>query len=392
MRPVEVSEYWRERLHLYGVSLLLAYATFLASAAMLRYWPVGLDGYPVASDFASFWSAGRLALEGRAAEAYDWATQKARQVAEIGRDFEGNYPWHNPPHFFFAVAPFAMGGYLVGWLLWSMAGVAFLALMLRLVVPGYLLPMLLGAPATLWCAVAGQNGFLTAGLMAGCLALMERRPWLAGAFLGLLTYKPQFGLLFPLVLLIDRRWKVIASSALTALGLVGASALVFGTATWLAFFDSLETTNDLLLRGGAGWTKLQSIYAIAYQFTGSLPVALAAQLTVLIGAAILLGWICLRPGTIALRAAALVAASCLVTPYVYVYDAVMLTTAAAFLVRDGLDRGFGRYERPLAVLGCALPAAFFLIDSLTTPIGAFLILGAVVLRSVRTVREERGLA
>ena len=390
MRPVEVSEFWRERLQLYGVAVLFAYFTFLSSAAMLRYWPVGADGFAVASDFASFWSAGRLAITGRAAEAYDWAAQKAMQVAEIGRDFDGNYPWHNPPHAFFLVAPFGVPSYLIGWLLWVAAGVAFLAGMLRLVLPGYLVPALLAAPATLWCAIAGQNGFVTAGLMAGCLAMMERRPWVAGAFLGLLTYKPQFGLLFPLFLLLERRWTVIASATVTALALVAASALIFGTATWLAFFDSVGTTNGVLLRGGAGWTKLQSFYAIAFRLTGSTPVAMTAQLTVIAAGVALLVWFCLRPGTTALRAAALVAASCLVTPYVYIYDAVMLTTAAAFLVRDGLDRGFGPLERPLILLGCALPVAFFLVDSLATPVGALALLGTAALRSARMVREERG--
>jgi hypothetical protein len=391
MRPVEVSEFWRERLQLYGTAILFAYVTFLTTAAVLRYWPVGPDGFAVASDFASFWSAGRLALKGQAAEAYDWAVQKATQVAEIGRDFEGNYPWHNPPHAFFLVLPFGVPSYLLGWLLWGVAGVAFLAGMLRLAVPGFLVPMLLAAPATLWCAVAGQNGFLTAGLMAGCLALVERRPWMAGAFLGVMTYKPQFGLLFPLVLLLERRWTVIASATLTAILLVAASALAFGTATWLAFFDSISTTNGVLLRGGAGWTKLQSLYAIAFQLTDSITAALAVQFLVLAVCAAAIIWLCLRPGTTALRAAALVAASCLATPYVYIYDAVMLTTAAAFLLRDGLDRGFGRFERPLIMLGCALPVAFFLIGSVATPIGALTMLGTAAMRSVRIERQERGL-
>ena len=53
---------------------------------------------------------------------------------------------------------------------------------------------------------AGQNGFLTAALIGGALGLLERRPALAGICLGLLTYKPQFGLLFPFVLIADRRW------------------------------------------------------------------------------------------------------------------------------------------------------------------------------------------
>ena len=49
--------------------------------------------------------------------------------------------------------------------------------------------------------LVGQNGFLTAALIDGTLYLMPVRPILAGICLGLLSYKPQYGLLFPLVLI-----------------------------------------------------------------------------------------------------------------------------------------------------------------------------------------------
>ena len=47
-------------------------------------------------------------------------------------------------------------------------------------------------------ALVGQNGFLTAALIGGTLYLIPIRPVLAGICLGLLTYKPQYGLLFPM--------------------------------------------------------------------------------------------------------------------------------------------------------------------------------------------------
>ena len=61
------------------------------------------------------------------------------------------------------------------------------------------------------------------GLIGGTLGLMERRPALAGVCLGLLTYKPQFGLLFPLVLIADRRWRTIAVAAPVAAALAALS-------------------------------------------------------------------------------------------------------------------------------------------------------------------------
>jgi hypothetical protein len=56
-------------------------------------------------------------------------------------------------------------------------------------------------------AVGGQNNTWTAALFGGGLSLLERRPLLAGGLLGLLIYKPQFGLLIPVALLAGRHWR-----------------------------------------------------------------------------------------------------------------------------------------------------------------------------------------
>ncbi|MFX8624471.1 glycosyltransferase family 87 protein, partial [Acinetobacter baumannii] len=70
-------------------------------------------------------------------------------------------------------------------------------------------------PVVMFNALMGQNGCLTAALIGGTLYLMPKRPWLAGVCLGLLTYKPQYGLIFPLVLIAAGQWKTFASAALT---------------------------------------------------------------------------------------------------------------------------------------------------------------------------------
>ena len=45
----------------------------------------------------------------------------------------------------------------------------------------------------------GHNGFLTAALLGAALVVLDARPILAGILFGLLAYKPQFGVLIPLV-------------------------------------------------------------------------------------------------------------------------------------------------------------------------------------------------
>jgi len=63
--------------------------------------------------------------------------------------------------------------------------------------------------------------------------------WLAGIFLGLLSYKPQFGILFPIVLLVSRNWRVLLSAAATTLICVLIATVAFGYQVWPTFIAAL---------------------------------------------------------------------------------------------------------------------------------------------------------
>src|ERR1700738_4241155 len=90
----------------------------------------------------------------------------------------------------------------------------------------------LAFPVVLTNTLVGQNGFLTASLIGGMLYLMPTRPVLAGICLGLLSYKPQYGLLFPLVLIAAAEWTVLVTAAIVATAIAAASWLAFGTESW----------------------------------------------------------------------------------------------------------------------------------------------------------------
>jgi len=74
----------------------------------------------------------------------------------------------------------------------------------------------------------GHNGFLTAALIGAALVQLDRRPILAGLLFGCLAYKPQFGLLIPLVLAVSGRWRAFIAAAVTVAVLTLAVTLVFG--------------------------------------------------------------------------------------------------------------------------------------------------------------------
>src|ERR1700688_4132986 len=57
-------------------------------------WIFDAQGHGIPTDFVNVWSAGKLALEGHPALAWDWDIQKRVQVATLGQSYAGNFAWH----------------------------------------------------------------------------------------------------------------------------------------------------------------------------------------------------------------------------------------------------------------------------------------------------------
>lgn len=329
-----------------GLALALGYLVFLFGAYLQGHFLTDAERRPIANDFVNVIAAGRLALDGAAASAYDWPLHKAAEVRAIGHDFADYYGWHYPPPFLFVAMALALLPYLAAMLLWLAATLAAYAAALRHIVgdrAGILVA--LGFPAAIWNVTAGQNGFLTAALIGGTLTFLQQRPALAGVFLGLLTYKPQFGLLFPLVLMLDRRWMTIAVAASVALAMAAVSWLAFGTVSWQAFLHWLPITSHVVLgEGGADFARLQSLFGLVRAHGGSETLAWTVQSAGSIATAALVVWLWHRRAPFEVKAAALAAGTLLVTPYVYMYDVVVLGVAVAFLLRLALQRGLSASE------------------------------------------------
>jgi hypothetical protein len=322
--------------------LALGYLIVLGGSYLQGHFLTDPQGRPIANDFVNVWAAGRLALDGQAPAAYDWTLHRAAEVRAVGYDFDGYYGWHYPPPAFFFAAALAALPYLVAavvWLLTTLAAyVAAIAGILGLRT-GVLFA--LGFPAAIWNVTAGQNGFLTAALIGGTLGLLERHPALAGICLGLLTYKPQFGLLFPIVLIADRRWLTIAVATLVALLLAALSWLAFGSASWAAFVHWTPISNRVLIDQGAlDWYRLQSVFALVRAHGGSETLAWIVQGALMLLLAIGLAWLWKSRAAFELKAAALTAGALLATPYLFMYDLVVLAVAVAFLLRLALAREF----------------------------------------------------
>jgi len=361
--------------------LAIANVTLCLSAYFSHWWVYDPNGLGIPTDFINVWAAGRLVLDGLPAQAYDWDVQKQVEVAKLGQDFVGYFAWHYPPPFLFVASLLAQLPYQLAYIGWVVFSFLLFLVAMRAIVGhpfGYLLA--LAIPMAFINALVGQNGFLTAALIGGTLYLIPIRPVLAGICLGLLTYKPQYGLLFPIMLIAGGHWRVFISAGVTAVVLAAASWLAFGVESWLAFFHWMpKFSQAFLTEGKAPWWKLQSIFSMVRYFGGSEPLGWAFQwvLTASVAVVLALVWRSRVPYT--LKAAALAAGTLLTTPYLFMYDMMVLAIPIAFLVRIGLKTGFRAYELPAlgavaALIGC------YMFTGIPTGLGATLVVSMLILR------------
>jgi hypothetical protein len=380
---------------------LVCWAVGLCSVALLVLLHVtaqGLvdyQGRPLGTDFSQGWVGGRAALAGDPAGPYDHALHWARQKEVFGPNAEF-YGWYYPPTFLLPSAALALLPYLSALMVWLAATLALYAAAVRAILPGHgALLMALSFPAVFINAGHANNGFLTAALFGGGLVLLPRRPVVAGLLFGLLSYKPQFGLLLPLALLASGSWRAIAAAAASTLLLALASIAAFGLAPWQAFFDTMPFTRTVVLeQGGVGFHRLQSAFAAVRMLGGSVAFAWAVQACVSLTMAILVIAAWRRPLDDRLKAATLAVASLLATPYVFDYDLVVLAIGGAFWASLALDRGFRPWEATAMAIAWAVPlSARNIAEATHLPVGflTLLVLAALLARRVINGNEDASL-
>ena len=367
---------------LIAFALAVAHAVFLAS-----FWVDGLwaDKTGAPSDFVAVWAAGKLASAGHPAAVYDWGAHKLVEQTAVGHPFAGYFGFHYPPTFLLVAAALSMLSYATAYTVWALGTFPAYLIAIRAIVGdriGYLLAA--AFPAVLANFTIGQNGFVTAGLIGGTLVLMRQRPIMAGVLLGLLTFKPHLGLLFPIALIAGRQWRVLVSATIVALAMAGASWLAFGADTWQAFVGNIgHTSQAFLSEGSADWRKLQTIFGLTRSLGGSEPLAWSLQAMVTLAAATAVAALWRSTVQYEVKAAALGTGLMLATPYLYTYDLVALAVPLAFLFRLGLTRGFLPQEMIGIGLACLLVLIFPFVDA-PTGFAALLVVAALIARRTLT--------
>lgn len=380
---------WLNRNRIVRIAGLCGLATILSIGALFLTSHGTLDyrGRPLGTDFSNVWTAGWMALHAHAADAWVWSRQFVVQKSLHGPGLTELYGWHYPPPFLLLAAALATLPYVPALILYQLATLAPFAWMMdRLVPRRETLLLTLAAPVTLVCLTHGHNGFLTALLLGGGLALLERRPMIAGILFGCLIYKPQFGLILPILLLAGRQWRAIAGALLSSGALVLATLALWGWPVWQAFLASLPLTQHIVIEQGVtGWHKIMSPFAAVRMWGGSVAFAYAVQMAIVAASIAAIGWISWTRKSPELRNALTCAAALVSTPYVLDYDYVVLLPAIAFLWRDAAENDWGRWEKTLLAFVWIAPLAARSIAQYTyLPIGlttAFIVAGIALKRA-----------
>ncbi len=249
-------------------------------------------------------------------------------------------PFPYPPTFILYLWPLSLLPYEVAYLAWIFGtfalfvwAVAATCSRLPLCILGVIV-----APATLASLDTGQSGFLAAALLTAGIRLAGSRPILAGILIGLLTYKPQLGLLAPIALIAAGCWTAFRVACATALGLAAVATLVLGWAVWPAWFSMLPVYEGWFDRDTVVQTFKPTVMANLQMIGVSLTTAKLMQAAVTLLVAILV-WRCFRRDPGRLASAALLVGAILATPHAFVYDLPMVVAALALFVEARTEAG-----------------------------------------------------
>ena len=364
-----------------GVLLALCGAYSVTCLTLFAYRS---PGAPL-GDWRALWTWARFLTEHPAAEMYDPSILHAGQAA-AGLEPGQYYPFAYPPSFLLVLWPMGLlpsgltyGALLVLGLpfyLWATVGKRWRS------------PMTLAAliaPTTAISIVAGQTGFLASALLIGGLRLAGCRPILAGLLLGLLTYKPQIGLLVPVALVSAKLWRCAASACATFLLLFAVTSAAFGHGIWIAWFAAIPGFSSQVAAGGGRILHLMpTVMSTLLQIGASPTAARLAQ-----GAATIavmgVVWASFRAGPTRLAAATLLVGTLLATPYAFLYDMPIVATAVLWMIQERHDRGgsFGWGEILVLTIAAIAPMTMP-AETARPPISAIslvLVLGVILRRS-----------
>jgi alpha-1,2-mannosyltransferase len=368
------------------IVLEISYLVFAGFPPVMRPW-VDSTHFVLGRDFLNFWMGGRSVFADGPAAWFDLRAYNAALQQVLGTEYPAHF-WSYPPHVLLFIWPFGLMPYLPAYITWCVTGIALYLLACLQAIPRQHLLFLAVAPGVAVCVFFGQNGFYTSALLIGGLLCLDRRPVLAGVLFGILTVKPQIGLLLPVLLLLERRWVTIASAVITTAVLIAATTALFGADVWIEFWRKVIPQQQWLTAHGDGllFAMVSSVYyggRLLY-LPESVCWAMQAVVSALALAAVV--WTYWKRRDPALSLALFVTATFLATPYILNYDMVVFGFVVA-LLRERADNT--KTDHRLLIALWTLPVTMMLAAVVKFPLAPIVLIAFAARLVWRLAQSER---
>jgi alpha-1,2-mannosyltransferase len=376
------------------VMLEISYLVMAGLPPIDKPWVDGTN-FVLGRDFLNTWMGGRSAFFGGPAPWFDLHVYNQALQQMLGTKYQLHY-WSYPPHLMLFIWPLGLLPYLPAYIAWCVVGIALYLLACSTAIPRERLLFLAVAPGVAVCVFFGQNGFYTSALLVGGLMCLDRRPVLAGVLFGILTVKPQLGLLLPVMLLLERRWVTIASAVVTTAALIAATTMLYGWPIWIEFWQKVVPQQEWLTVTGKGllFAVVSSVFYGGRMLHLPLDVDWTLQGVVSVLAFAAVVWTYWKRRDPALSLALLVTATFLFTPYILNYDMVLFGFVVA-LLRDRADNT--KRDHQLLIAVWSLPVTMMLSTLVFFPLAPVVLIAFAArllwrlrqadLRQVRAIPE-----
>ncbi len=342
-------------------------------------------------DFSNYWLAGQLIQEGREHFLFgDIDTYMTELNSHMGQQQQTRY-WSYPPHYLFFIIPLGYLSYFAAMTAFLASGFAIFTLSARAYLGGLDAKKLaLLIPFSVCILFSTQNGFITGALFLLALHWRDHRPVLAGIMLGLLTIKPQLGLLLPVLFLLEKRYLAIFSASVTCALAIFVSILVFGWDNWLGYIQyNLPYMKIVMWEWQGSFLKLMPSWFASMRVWGAeSATALAAHMLFALAALSVTALYRKNLSTIAQRSIVVTLLTFLVMPYFYVYDVGPLVVVSAAILSRQISERVGFLSSMVALLPLAcLPMG--LLHLAISPLMIFALLLAVLVSAGNTDPSKR---
>jgi hypothetical protein len=363
------------------------------------YW--GIYGYSnMFGDFHVFHDAARHAVMRQWSDIYD--VERLRSVVKHGIVKELSF-FLNPPTGLLLIYPLGFLTAAPALALWTTVQLALLYAVLRMddmqrlfapsVRPAINTNVLLIIPFiafSLLNFLYGQVAVLCTALFLLVFLWRKPHPVMAGIVLGIFSFKPQLGVLLPLLLLAEKNWVTLTIAAISACTLTGLSVLIFGAGLWRDYHETVRILGYFLAKDQSDLFAITTSVYAAFRSLGA-PANLALGLQAVTAFTIAFWiWPVLRGKEESHKILMLALATYLVTPYSLVYDMPLIALPVAFLLHRTEVNAAAFPELITLVLLILIPLVTILLQIMHIPYSVIAIGLALIVARKLILKEQRG--